>query len=215
MSTSEPTDLVPLPANTVGLTTADQVEESLRPDVFYVPPAGKGEASDRVGCRLPMSMVSSITRLIESGKFGWEDRSAFFRWALELGITKAAVLMRDERFSNELMIEQAILRRHQARQREKRFSDMVSMVVGDIRDLLQQGAFGNARMEFRRSVEDIRSLNVTSIRERFLNTLSTEFPQLWREVVEEVPELAQQQGNGAPIVDAPLLMVDLTVVEEA
>ena len=214
MSTSEPTDLVPIPADSIGVTQQDQVEESLRPDVFYVPPAGKGEASDRVGCRVPLSMLAAITHLVEGGKFGWEDRSAFFRWALELGITSASKLMRDERFSNELQVEKAILRRHQARQREKRFSDMVSMVVGDIRDLLQQGAFGNARVEFRRSIEDIRSLNVTSIRERFLNTLSAEFPQLWQEIVQEIPEIMQQASHGSPVQDVPANMIDVTFAQE-
>jgi len=161
----------------VSTSTAEQVEGAIPPSDFWIPPPTSKE-SDRIGFRLDSQYVGMMQRLVESGVFGWSKQSDFLRWATQHGVDTASKVLQDESFSNEVKVMRGILRRSQLLKREALFMDTLKFVRQDIAGLLEQGAKGDARLEFKKVLSEAEGLSISRYKERFMRELKTAFPEL-------------------------------------
>lgn len=159
----------------------DQTDDAAKPSDFFTPPPITRD-SVRIGARIDSGQAAAIKKLVESEAFEWPDQSAFLRWAVTTGITRAAQALNDEHLSNELRVLNGILRRSQVRQREKRFFDTLTTLVSDIKQMVKEGSVGDARQEYRQAVEDARGLTMSRYKERFIRDLEIAFPEFAKEL---------------------------------
>lgn len=185
--------LPPLPANVISIAREDQTEDVLRPDIFHAPAAPKGHGEKLSIRGVEIGVKEAYEKAQEMGLFGWPSVSDGYRWALGLGLHVIVKAIKDDRFSNELRVLMALQRGAQAIERERRFAAMKGTLVNMIQGLIEDGAMGDARLEFRRRVEEIESLNVENFRVKMLDEVAGAFPGFWTEMELERAEKAEQE----------------------
>lgn len=143
---------------------------------YMVPAQDQHGHSARIDSRLPPSMAKDVSSLIEQGRFPFEGKSDFYRWAIHLGLQTC----RELGGVGMSAATKTLIALYQEEQANLNFKSIVEALINTVQRLLSDGATENAKRLVRSAMRTVEEMDEPYWRDRYSEALRERFGHLMR-----------------------------------
>lgn len=141
-----------------------------------VPAQDQHGHSARIDSRLPPSMAKDVSNLIEQGRFPFEGKSDFYRWAIYLGLQTC----KDLGGVGMSAATKTLIALYQEEQANLNYREVLEKLTNTVQRLLAEGATDNARRLLRSAMQVIEEMDEPFWKERYTSDVMERFGHLLR-----------------------------------
>lgn len=143
---------------------------------YMVPAQDQHGHSARIDSRIPPSMAKDVSDLIEHGRFPFEGKSDFFRWAIHNGL----MACKDLGGTGMSAATKTLVSLYQEEKANLAYKEVMEQLTNTVQRLLAEGATENAKRLVRSAMQVISEMPEPYWRDRYSEALNNRFGHLMR-----------------------------------